>query len=73
MLFNLPQPHKYKYYHAYSVVEETEAQRGEGTNLGSHSQEVLVPHSKSHTLSAPFLGAGYWVCSSALLSGICRD
>lgn len=56
---------EYKYLD-YSVVEEMVTQRGKGTNLWSHSQEVLVLLSKPYTLSAPcldgsFLGADYWL------------
>lgn len=69
---------KHRYHHAHSLVEETEAQRGESTNLGSHSQEVLVPYPKSDALSAPHLdgsspGAGYGVGSSVLIRGLCGD
>lgn len=58
-------------------MRKQEAQRGKGSKLRSRSQEVLIPYSKSHTLSAPcqdgsFLGAGYWAGSSVLFSGICR-
>ena len=39
--FTLYNPTKCKYLHAHSIVEETEARRGKGIKLKSHSQEVL--------------------------------